>query len=167
MIITPVEITDIDWSPYGRLLPLNGEAAHVGTTTRWEGADYVSYETNQALLDTVGTLGRTTSSALPCMISQLERHLHTEEAQIPVAEPIVLLVGQANEEVPTAAQLKAVIVRPGMVFVLARGVWHSASHGLNRSEPYLWQAWVYPNEPSLWREIPDGPLQLQQAAKEK
>jgi ureidoglycolate hydrolase len=159
-VITPREVWDCQPDRWGRLLQFSGRPAPGGHTARFEGSDYTSWETARPLLDTVGSLGRTTSVPLPCSITQVERHQHTEEAQIPIAHPIVLLVGAPSENPPSAAELEGIILRPGWAFVLDRGVWHSASHGLTEVAPYLWQAWVYRNEPSIWANIPDGPVVL-------
>lgn len=155
------EIDEIEWQKYGRYLVLDGDLTGTSGTTRFEGKDYISFETDRPLLDTISTLGRTTADPVPCPIEQMERHLHTEEAQIPLGHPIVFLVAPSSESVPHPWDIEAVIVRPGTAFVLDRGVWHSASHGLSEAAPYLWQAWVYRNEPSVWVDIPGGPILLQ------
>ena len=92
---------------------------------------------------------------------EMERHLHTQEAQIPAGEAIVFCLAQACDGAPKAEDVVPVILRPGFVFVIHRGVWHSASHGIGGAVRYYWQALAYVNEPTVWEEIEGGVVRVE------
>lgn len=96
----------------------------------------------------------------PFVCREVERHLHTQEAQIPAGEAICLAVAPPSEEPPAAGDLEAVVVRPGYVLVLHRAVWHSASHPVGGEGAYYWMAQAYENEPTLWAEVQGGPVEV-------
>lgn len=119
----------------------------------WSGAD-----TTRPLIDTIGAFGYTNGSGTPFVCREMERHLHTEEAQIPLQEPICFCMALSGTEEPAQEDVIPVILRPGYIFVLHRGTWHSASHGIGRDSHYYWMAWVYRNEPTVWRTLKGGPI---------
>lgn len=160
----PVEITSLspeELDRCGVLYNLSGQGRDTGNVCASAGDGWESRDILGPLIDTVGTLGYTLGSAAPFLCREVERHLHTEEAQIPIDSPICFCMAPASPQPPTAAELTPVILRPGYLFVLHRGTWHSASHGLCRPARYYWMAWVYRNEPTVWMELPGGPLQVE------
>ena len=158
-----VEITSLPkevLEEYGILYNLSGAGKDTGNITHSEGDGWSGREIVGALLDTPGTLGYTQGGNLPFLFTEMERHLHTQEAQIPLKDPICFCMAKAGDEPPCAQEAIPVILRPGYVFVFHRGTWHSASHGLEKPAGYYWMAWVYYNEPTVWRPIGGGPLRV-------
>ena len=67
-------------------------------------------------------IGNIKSAGLPFTAEQMERHGHTQEAQMPESQPIVFLVAPATDAPrPNAKDVKAVIIPKGYVAVLDRG----------------------------------------------
>lgn len=154
--IDPVELAE-----YGILYNLSGEGEDTGNVNHSAGDGWEDTDTVGSLLDTLGTLGRTKGCGAPFTAVEMERHEHTQEAQIPAAEPIVFCMAKACQGAPLTEDIIPVILRPGYVFVLHRGVWHSASHGLLGDTYYYWMALAYQNEPTLWADIADGPVRVE------
>lgn len=112
------------------------------------------------LLDTPGALGTHWAAGRP--LRQRRGTASTyQEAQIPSGEAIVFCLAQACDGAPKAEDVVPVILRPGFAFVIHRGVWHSASHGIGGAARYYWQAWAYVNEPTVWEEIEGGPVRVE------
>lgn len=153
-----VDITDIDYSDYGILFNMTNEGTSTGNTNHSEGDDWKDVDTAIPLLDTLGRLGYTYSNCQPFMAKEMERHSHTQEAQIPIDQPICLCIAKASSHAPKAEDVIAVRIRPGYIFVLHRDTWHSASHGTQKDGYYHWMALVYANEPTVWEEIDGGPV---------
>lgn len=163
MILKAVDARDIDFTPYGRLFNMceAGEGLHYTDTP-----DYSDACTAQPVIDTLASLGCTKSCGVPFTAKEMERHFHTQEAQMPTDQPIVFLVAPATEGPrPHARDVRAVIIPKGYVVVLERGVWHSASHGLYSEGRYYWMANVYRGEPTEWQPIEDGPITVEAPEK--
>lgn len=160
MIKNVVDITEIDYSDYGILFNMTGEGVSTANTNCSEGDGWRDVDTAVPLLDTVGRLGYTYSTAQPFVAREMERHSHTREAQIPIDQPICLCMARASAAPPKAEDVIAVRIRPGYVFVLYRDVWHSASHGVYKDGYYHWMAQVYEGEPTVWSEIAGGPIDV-------
>ena len=161
----PVSIDKIDFSPYGCVYNLK-EAGGMGEVIRSEGTDYKDGYTKNPVIDRCGSLGMTISHPVPFVAEEMERHLHTQEALFGTGEPIVFLVAPASEEAerlqkgPDAKDTVAIILNPGQVAVLDRGVWHSPAHGLNTETSYYWMAEAYDDDPTVWRKIENGPVSV-------
>lgn len=153
-----VDITEIDYSDYGILFNLSGEGEPTGNTNASSGTGWSDVDTSIPILDTLGRLGYTWSLCQPFVTDEMEKHSHTQEAQIPTDQPIVFCIAKASEEPPKIENVIPVIVRPGYVFVLHRDTWHSASHGVLHDGKYHWMALVYANEPTVWEKIEGGPV---------
>ena len=159
-----IEITSIphaELAQYGKLLNLkdcNQDNEQVVVTN---GDGFLDITTTSPIIDTVGSLGRTIGSPMPFVLQEMERHLHGEEALLPIADPICLCMAPASEHAPMAKDTIAAILRPGYVFVLHRGTWHSPAHGLTPDSPYYWLSWTYPGEPTVWNDVEDGPVHVE------
>ncbi|MDD2971013.1 MAG: hypothetical protein PHE02_02635 [Lachnospiraceae bacterium] len=156
MVKEVVDITEIDYSEYGILYNMSGEGKDTGNTNRSSGNGWEDVDTSIPVLDTLGTLGYTYSEGQPFLTVEMEKHSHTQEAQIPIEQPICLLIAKACKGAPRAEDTVAVRIRPGYIFVLHRETWHSASHGTKHAGRYHWMAQVYKNEPTVWKEIQGG-----------
>ena len=97
----------------------------------------------------------TTASPLPCVVSQAERHFHTDELLLPAGQPLCFLLAKADCDAPAPQDMTAVILRPGMAFLIKKGVWHSAAHGFGTPAPYYYIADVYSGEPTVWHTVGD------------
>jgi ureidoglycolate hydrolase len=157
--IVATDITAVDWARFGTLYDLTGGET-TGNTNASEGDGWRDVCTNQSVLDTLGSIGMTVGSPVPFTCSEMERHLHTEEAQIPAGKAICLLLAPPSENPPSAEDLVPIIIRPGYIFVINRGVWHSASHGVEPDTPYYWMAEAYEGEPTEWASITGGPVKV-------
>ena len=157
-MLTPVDVTQIEWQRYGILYDLTG-AGTTGNTNASSGEGWSDVDTDRPLLDTL-LISHDNKfwHAFDC--SEVERHQHTQEAQIPAGKPICLLVAPPSDEPPSQKDLTAITIRPGYVFVLHRSVWHSASHGVEPDTSYYWMANVFENEPTVWAAIKDGPVRV-------
>lgn len=155
-----VDITKIDYSEYGILFNLSGTGEDTGNTNHSSGDGWDDVDTSIPILDTPARLGYTWSEKMPFVANEMEKHSHTQEAQIPIDQPIVLCVAKAGDTAPKAEDVIPVLIRPGYVFVLHREVWHSASHGLDHDGKYHWMAQVYENEPTVWKTIENGPVHV-------
>lgn len=154
----PVEITLLDFEKFGILYNMTNSGQGTGNVNHWIGSDWQDTNTMIPLIDTRGYLGHTFSSGCPFIITEMERHLHTQEALLPTNQPIVFGVAQASAEAPQNENIIPVILRPGYVAVLHRGTWHSSAHGLNGEGWYHYFALVYYNEPTVLEPITGGPL---------
>ena len=79
-MLTPVDVTQIEWQRYGILYDLTG-AGTTGNTNASSGEGWSDVDTDRPLLDTLSYIGMTTSSGMPFDCSEVERHQHTQEAQ--------------------------------------------------------------------------------------
>lgn len=156
MKLRPVEIAEIDFSPYGRVFDMrNGGEGLIQSN----GDGWSDCFTAGPLIDGPASLGNTFGSGAPFVAAEMEIHGHSREAQMCMDEPIVFLVAAALPgRPPQAGDAVAVILRPGYVAVLNKNVWHSASHGLTRPASYYWICRVCDDEPSQWAEIDGGPV---------
>lgn len=159
MVRKAIDIRKLDFSPYGKLYDL--ERGGPGLA-RSQGEGYEDVCTLLPLLDTPASLGYTLAGAVPFATGQMERHAHTQEAQLCGEEPIVFLVAPATSvgTPPKAQDVLAVFLPLGYAVVLERGVWHSASHCAYTQKPYYWLAHVYPGEPTEWMEIDGGAIEV-------
>lgn len=154
----PIPIENADFDKFGIFYSLK-EKGGIGEVNRSIGNDYKDGYTKSPLIDRPGSLGMTVSTSLPFTAVEMERHLHTQEAIFCMAEPIVFLVAPANvKQEPHAEDTVAVLLKPGQVAVLNRGIWHSPAHGLDREAGYYWMAEAYDDEPTVWREIVGEPV---------
>lgn len=161
MVKKAVDITSIDYSEYGILFNMSGEGADTGNTNHSSGEGWDDVDTSVPLLDTLARLGYTWSEKQPFIAREMEKHSHTQEAQIPIDQPIVFCMAKACNGAPKAEDVIPIILRPGYVFVLHREVWHSASHGLYQDGKYHWMAQVYDNEPTVWKDIEGEPIYVE------
>ncbi len=160
MKIKAVEITEIEYGKYGILYNLSGKGEHTMNTNHSSGVGWQDVDTDRPILDTQGALGCTQGTGTPFIATEMEHHAHTQEALLPMGQPIVFCVALAGESVPKGSDVVPVILRPGYVFVLHRGTWHSSGHGLYGETTYYWQALVYENEPTVWKDIAGGSIEV-------
>ncbi|KQL49651.1 hypothetical protein AN963_07980 [Brevibacillus choshinensis] len=157
MNVKAVPVSSIDFSKYGTYYHMKENTSNVWHS---QGEGWEDSRTNKPLINTPGTLGFTLGSPAPCMVSTMERHLHTQEALFCLSEPIVVALAiSSDNEQPHASDIEAVLIQPGEVIVLNEGVWHDACHGINKSSHYYWMA-TESDEPTEWVGISGGPIAL-------
>ncbi|PPL18869.1 ureidoglycolate lyase [Microterricola pindariensis] len=125
------------FAAFGEYLDLGAGGERV-LTTRGDG--WTDRRSLHAVLETPGHLGFTLGAATPFQITGMERHHHTREVLLCAAEPVVVAVAATAGERPDAADLRAFLLQPGDVIVLAEGIWHTACHGVGKPAHYYWMA---------------------------
>lgn len=151
-------ITADRFAPFGRIYDLTGAVSSDVKTVAGEG--WTDSFTLQPLIEGNGHLGMTLGAAAPWSCRQMERHPLTEEALFCAAAPIVLAVAPASDgPAPEAARLAAFILRPGMVAVMNRGVWHDACRGLEGPASYYWMA-ICGLGSDPWVPVAGGPVEV-------
>lgn len=150
MIIRAVEIREFNFADYGIHYNMLRDRENVIHSS---GVSYEDHMTCLPLLDTPGHLGYTVGQRTPYTLHSMEKHEHTMEAVFCAAAPIVLCVAASCGEMPPrAGDVRAVILRPGDVAVLKRGIWHDACHGLGRQTAYYYLA-SKGKTPAVWVEV--------------
>lgn len=158
MKIKAVHVSAIDFSKYGEYYDMNAGSANVWTS---QGDGWKDARTNRSIISSPGSLGITQGSPLPCKVYKMERHLHTQEAIFCLSDPIVVAIAICGDsKQPLSSDIEAVMIRPGEVIVLNKGIWHDACHGINKSVRYYWLAEEYDGEPTEWVDICGGPIEL-------
>lgn len=158
----PVEITSINFQEFGILYNMTSPSNGTGWVNQSSGDGWEDTNTAIPVIDSLASLGYTFGSRVPFTAYEMERHMHTQEALFCQDEPIVFLVAPAtNENAPNAKEILPVLLRPGQVAVLHRGVWHSSAHGLTKPAYYYWMALCYKNEPTEWQPINGGPIHVE------
>ncbi len=162
--LKPIAANAENFRPFGILYEL-GENGGPEDGIRSAGDGYIDAYTKAPLIDRPGNLGMTQAAAAPRIIEKMERHLHTREALLCAGAPLAFLAAPEGGESPEVRDVKAFALRPGQVAVFCRGVWHSAALGLNAPVSYYWLAEAYDGEPTAWKEIAGGPVQLDSPAE--
>lgn len=164
MKLTPAALTESAFHAFGTFYEMTAEGTGEGLV-RSVGESYSDAYTKAALLDRHASLGRTVGAALPRTVESMERHQHTQEAMLSITEAVAFLVARESGNAPKAEDVKAFILRPSQIVVLKRGVWHSPAFGILRKAAYYWMAETYDNEPTVWRAIEGGPVELLRPAE--
>ena len=152
-----VPIRDFDFTSYGTYYRMPDACEGVSHTLA---AAYEDHMTRSPLIDTPAHLGLTFGAAAPCAVTSMEKHSHTQEAILCMAEPVILCVAASDGGAPPRAyDLRAVILYPGDVAVMDREVWHDACRGLGRRAGYYYLA-TAGKQPAVWVDIQDGPVTL-------
>lgn len=155
--VTAVELSEIDFSPFGTVVRLAAGGPDVVTSTGdgWSGVFSAA-----PLMAGSGSLGYTTGVPAPCTFTTMEQHHHTKEALFAQAGPVVLAVADTPGPAPAAQDVVAVVIRPGDLVILDEGVWHDACHGLGVATPYYWFAVCDPQITDPWVPVEGGPVHL-------
>ena len=113
---------------------------------------YLAVMRQPPVVNRPASIGMTVSSPMPFIAQEMERHLHTWQTLMCISEPVVFLAAPetdgslSDNDRPNAEDTVAVILKPGQVAVLNRGVWHSPAHGLKKESAYYWMAEAYDDE---------------------
>ena len=162
-----VPAEDAGFERFGAIYDLNCDAKNPDKNVIFsKGSDYKDGYTAAPVVNRPASIGMTVSSPMPFIALEMERHLHTWQTLMCISEPVVFLAAPetdgslSDNDRPNAEDTVAVILKPGQVAVLNRGVWHSPAHGLKKESAYYWMAEAYDDEPTVWREILHGPVQV-------
>lgn len=159
VVLEAVEITDIDYSRYGTLYNMSGEGMDTGNVAYACGEGWEDRSTTSQIMDTFTRLGRTWSTRQPFTAGEMERHEDTQEIQLPTDQPIIFCMADSKGEKPEISEVVPVILRPGYMFVIKRGIWHTASHGMEHDGYYYWMSNA--DGPAPWQEIVGGPAYIE------
>lgn len=152
MKLVAKKINRTDFAPYGTYYSMYDAAEGVSHT---RGDSYEDHMTRRPLIDTFAHLGLTVGSGAPCRIISMEKHSHTQEAILCMAEPIIFCVAAYHgDAAPRAADLRAFLMEPGDIAVIEREVWHDACHGLGHSASYYWVA-LAGESAAVWEKLID------------
>ena len=150
-------LAEVDFTPFGRHVRLAEGGAGV-VSARGDG--WTDLATKHPLLGMPPHLGLTVGSPAPFVTRRMERHLLTEEAILCTDAPIVLAVAPASAaDAPAAADVRAVVLEPGDVVVLAEGTWHDACHGVRGEARYYWLAREVAGD-TVWVDLVNGPVEV-------
>lgn len=150
MIIRAVPIREFDFGDYGIHYHMTKDGERVMHSRT---ASYEDHMSCRPLIDTPAHLGYTVGARAPYVMHSMEKHEHTMEAVFCAAAPIVLCVAASRADMPPRAEdVRAVILKPGDVAVLKRGIWHDACHGLGRQTAYYYLA-SRGETPAEWVEV--------------
>jgi ureidoglycolate lyase len=151
-------VSDIDFNKYGKYYNMKSGSEEIVRTI---GEGFEDGYTKLPLLDSLASLGLTNGTQLPCKVQLMERHLHTQEALFSLKSPFVVAIANSGDsEQPLASDIISILVQPGEVIVLDKGIWHDACHGINHSVEYFWMAAVKGDGSNQWIDIKEGPIEL-------
>ena len=150
MKLAAKRINETDFAPFGTYYSMYDAKEGISHTS---GASYQDHMTRKPIVDTSAHLGLTVGCAAPCKVISMEKHSHTQEAILCMAEPILFCVAASNgNEPPKAEDLRAFLMQPGDVAIIEREVWHDACHGLGHDTAYYWLA-LAGKTPAVWEEV--------------
>ena len=113
-------ITKDNFAPYGRYY-------NVFEERKTESEDFTAYMLRELHTDEPMNFGITICKAGDFDSISMERHFLTEEPQFCGDGDMVLTVADSDpENAPKAGDVKAFILKPGDLAVLAKGIWHDA-----------------------------------------
>ena len=126
-----VSIHDVDFSRYGRYFDLRKER---GVKTD----KYEAYMTVDPPVERPLRFGITVcENGASFLVDSMERHLSTEEVQFAGDKPIVLSIADSDPDAaPRAEDVISVLLEPGDLVVLRRGIWHDACHAAEQKAMY-------------------------------
>lgn len=159
--IKAVPITKENFAPFGRYYNLYEER---GTKTE----DFEAYMVRELHVDEPMNLGITfvkgpNENGTYQSVS-MERHFLTEEPQFCGDADMVLTVADSDPELPPREEdVRAFLMRPGDLAVMAKGIWHDANHGAKGDTYYYFMATnKQPNSRETeWISIAGGPVTVQ------
>jgi ureidoglycolate lyase len=157
--LKPIAVDENNFSLFGLFYDLDPDGTE-GKVIRDAGDGYRDSHTAKPLIDKLGSLGMTSVPSVPYSIGRMESHQHSQEALFCAGEPIAFLVAPSDGEKLSADAVRAFFILPGQVVVLHRGTWHSPALGILGPTSYYWMAETYDGEPTVWKNIENGPVQL-------
>lgn len=152
--INAVPITKENFAPFGRYYNLYEERA-----TKTE--DFESYMVRELHVDVPMNFGITVCKGGDFTSYSMEVHTLTEEPQFCGDGDMVLTVANSDPlGNPNADDVRAFIMKPGDLAVLAKGTWHDANHGVDKDTMYYFTATNNPDHPreTQWFDVLPEPV---------
>lgn len=160
--IAAERLTETAFAPFGMVYSLGkAEAGSRGETLvrRSKGDGWTDAYTVPPLVATNGSLGLTLGEGGDFTVRKMERHVTTQEALFCAAGPVVLAVAPPSEaEKPSAREIRAFVIEPGMVAVMHEGTWHDACRGIDEPTFYYWMATT--GSGSVWMDVEGAPVRV-------
>ena len=135
----PISIKDFDFTPYGRYWDLHKER---GVKTE----KYEAYMTIDP----------------PVEVDSMERHMSTEEVLFAGDKPIILSIANSDPYgMPQAKDVVSLLMEPGDLVVMKRGIWHDACHAVEGHAQYYFLSYSNgdPDE-TAWKQIQPAAVQV-------
>ena len=134
--IKAVPVTKENFAPFGRYFNFFDIPAR-------ESEDFTAYTSIAELTDEPMNLGITV-----CRGADQFKPVFCGDGEM------VLTVADSDpDRYPEAGDVKAFIMKPGDVVVLAKGIWHDANHGTKEGHDVLYYFMATNKEPDNFREI--------------
>lgn len=158
MKIRAVHISQIDFSRFGIYYDMKKDKNKVKHS---KGDGWEDFFTKVPVMDTPAHFGLTLGLAAPFEVKKMERHFHTQEVLFCGAEPIILAVANSGiSDSPKAEDIIAVIINPGELVMIERGIWHAACHGIDKETYYYYIATAGQESPQ-WIDVKGEPVTVE------
>ena len=154
--VEPISIKDFDFMPYGRYWNLRKER---GTKTD----KYEAYMTIDPPVERPLRFGMTIcENKKDFLIDSMERHMSTEEVLFAGDKPIILSVAKSDpNQAPKAEDVVSLLMEPGDLVVMKRGIWHDACHAVEGDAMYYFLACNNGNpQETTWINIVPEPVKV-------
>ena len=151
-----VSIKDFDFTPYGRYWNLKAERGTVAEK-------YSAYMTVDPPVERPLRFGMTVAeNGKTFDVDSMERHLSTEEVLFAGDKPIVLSLADSDPHgLPQAADLVHLLMEPGDIVVIKRGIWHDACHAVEDTAQYYFLSYSSPDPDEIaWKPVQPAPVSI-------
>lgn len=159
MRINPIDITNIDFSQFGKFLTIPSESPDLTTSySKCWGQEY-TLPVGEMRFGVEEVQYRDSFT-----IDKLEQHRDSQEVVIPGNTDFLIALAKEKdrcdyEEHPDISNVVVLCIHPGNILILNQYVWHSGSFPLNENGHYFFMYKVR-KETLYWRSIIDGPVEL-------
>ena len=152
----PISIKGFDFTPYGRYWDLHKERGV--KTEKYEAYMTIDPPVERALrfglpvCDNGDTFG----------VDSMERHMSTEEVLFAGDKPIILSIANSDPYgMPQAKDVVSLLMEPGDLVVMKRGIWHDACHAVEGHAQYYFLSYSNgdPDE-TAWKQIQPAAVQV-------
>lgn len=139
------------FAAYGDLIDRPAEAGQRAFYSRWLGGEG---------LDPVFHVNHVPVSALPALVSRLERHPHAAQCFVPldVSRYLVTVAPSMTDGAPDLGAVRSFLVPGTLGVVYAPGVWHAGISVIDRAGAFAVLMWRGANDDDVFTDI--SPLQL-------
>lgn len=132
--IHPVPIEELDFTPYGHYYNLKNHPLINKDI-------FQAFRTKTPVMSKAMRLGITVCGGGDFLSKCMERHITTEELLFPGDQTLILAIADSDPEgYPRQEDIIAVILNPGDLVVLKRGIWHDACRALQGETFYYFMA---------------------------
>lgn len=156
-VTKPISIKEFDFTPFGRYWDLHQER---GVKTD----KYEAYMTIDPPMTHPLRFGMTVCDNGPSfVVDSMERHMSTEEVLFAGDKPIVLsLANSAPDGLPQAEDVVSLLMEPGDLVVINKGIWHDACHAVEGSAQYYFLSYSSSDPDEIaWKSVQPAPVQVE------